>query len=107
MSQEQEDQVVGRIVREKKDAEQKLARLAAEASRIGEVLVDLGTQLVRYPATIQFEGVATNVEYLRRDGSIFKTNEIDGARIAALTNEIRSATAKLEELEKQAGRLGV
>ena len=54
LSEEQQDAVIGRVLRELKETKQKLAKLRAEADRIGQALGRIGQTLVSNPQSLVF-----------------------------------------------------
>jgi hypothetical protein len=87
-------QPVGRVLTEKKEAEQHLAHLHAEAKRLGEILESLGKGLKERPDIVRFERQAVNVKYSTRDQRLFQVEEIDGSTIMKLTAEIKGHDGK-------------
>jgi hypothetical protein len=98
--------IVGRVLTEKKDAENHLALLRAEAKRLAQLFESLGKELKDDPATVRFERQAVNIIYSSRDQRLYKTEDIDGPTLAKLTAEIRDIMDKLESLTTQARELG-
>jgi predicted trehalose synthase len=92
MSDEQQDAVIGRVLRELKEAKQKLARLRAEADRIGQALGRIGQTLVSNPQSLVFASGSINVP----------THE----ELASLTNDIRNTMQEVDRLKQQASDLG-
>lgn len=109
MSDEQKDAVIGRVIREKKEAEQKLKLLNAEARHYGEIFSALGASLNASPEYIAFEREPIPVQYHSPHGNnrIYKREEIDAERLIKLTADIRATLMTLANLTEQASGLGV
>jgi hypothetical protein len=93
MSQEQEDAVAGRTIRELGVVKRECVSLVAEAHNLGSALVQLGTRLGGDPDTI----AATMV-----DGKV-----VDAARITQLTETLRAALVQYHRLGAEAETLGI
>jgi hypothetical protein len=105
MSPEDQDAIIGRVLRQRKEAHQRLAMLQAEAKRIGEKLGTLSGILVRHPHDVWFEAASTNTGY-RRDEESFKLADIDSKKIADLTSQIRDALDEVKRWNDEARKLG-
>jgi CRISPR/Cas system-associated protein Cas5 (RAMP superfamily) len=107
MSPEDKDAVIGRVLRQRKEAKENLATLAAEAKRIGEKLSVLSGYLIHNPHYVWFEATSTNTKY-RRPGmeESFRLSDFDSKKIADLTTQIRNAMDEVERLNNEAGKLG-
>jgi hypothetical protein len=66
---------IGRMVRERKEAQQRVNQLAEESRKIGERLAELANLLRSSPDLTKFEGTPFPMEYLHK-GHSFKTNEV-------------------------------
>ena len=106
MTENEKHAVIGRVLTEKKEAEQHLAHLQAEAKRLGEMLESLGKGLRERPEIVRFERQAVNVIYSSRDQRLFPVEEINGSTLVKLTAEIRDTMDKIEDLTRQARALG-
>jgi hypothetical protein len=109
MSEEQEDAVIGRVIREKKEAEQHLALLQAEARKFGETFSALGASLRASAEYVVFERQEVDVRYHSPHGNnrLYKAEEINAERVKTLTHEIRTALLRLATLTEEARKLGV
>ena len=106
MSVEDQDALIGRVLRQKKDADRRLAMLLAEAKRIGENLRNLSALLTGNAQYIWFDGVSTNTGYRHPSADTFKLADIDGQKIAALTSQIRDAMDEQRRCCDEANKLG-
>lgn len=89
MTQEQADTIVGRIIREEREAKRTHNLLAAEARRIEQLLLNLARDLRPNPQTI----------------TVKRVEEIE--KIVNLAEEIEETTKKLNDLQEQAASLGL
>jgi len=106
MTDEQKLATVGRVLTEKKEAEQHLAALESEASKLGNKFKELGSLLQSSPHNVLFDNVSINIKYAHPSMSSFQVHQIDGNKIVALTNDIRDTMEKVERLRESASRLG-
>jgi len=102
MSQEEQDAVVGRVLREHLAAKTKLASLKAEAYKFGEFFAQLGAHFKTSPQLI----------LLSKDGeppaigtNPFKIPSVD--TLQKLTNDIRTTMELEQSLHEQAKNLGM
>jgi len=108
MTQEDKDAALGRIVRERKEAQEQFALLNAEARRVGDELATLAGFLQGQPSIVVFEGEPVGVEYSNlAGGRIFHRKDINADAIIKLTNEIREINDKVRRLTEEARRFGV
>lgn len=63
MSTEEKDAQIGRLIRERKDAELSLAHLTEKSKGIGKNLIELGTALRDYPSRLTFPGESTDTRF--------------------------------------------
>jgi hypothetical protein len=106
MTAEQEDATVGQLFREKRDLEQKLAILHAEAGRVGNLLRDLAERLRTHPEQVLFENQGSSMP-LRRDAPLFKASDIDGQQLIKLTADIRETIDKLADVKRKGAPFGI
>jgi hypothetical protein len=106
MSIEEQDAVIGRVARERKEAETRLATLRAEASRLGHLLSSIGSKLISNPETVFFEHQSVSAELALKQTAI-KADDIDPTRLVALTDDLRQTSSRLAELKRQAETLGI
>lgn len=107
MSQQEQDAVIGRVVRERQEAHKTLAVLDSEAKRLGKQLSGLGEMLQIRPATIVFENQMVAVHHKRQGDPLFNPNDISVERIIKLTEEIRGLRDRLDTLQNEAKNLGI
>lgn len=108
MTQEDKDAALGRIVRERKEAQQQLVLLDTEARRIGDEFASLAGFLQSQPALVVFENEPVGVEYANlAGGRIFHRKTVNADAVIKLTNDIREVSDKLKRLNEEAQRLGV
>jgi len=100
MDQNQRDAVIGRVTREKREADHECALLKSEAKRIAERLIELASLLQEHPDNILFEGEQTvwptatmTVKTADFDINVFRI------LVTNLKAAIRKSEAKTKELE--------
>jgi hypothetical protein len=108
MDEDQKDAAIGRVVREKQEAERELALLQAEARKFGEMFLALGASLNASPEYITFERQEVDIRYHspRGNNRVYKSEEINGARLIMLTHDIRESLLRVADLSEQASKLG-
>jgi hypothetical protein len=106
MTEEQEDAIIGRVLRERKKVESHLAALDADAGKISQKLGQLSEMLDRSPQDVWFHGqpVATK-DYAPRSAS-FNVADFDIQHVIDLTNQIRDTREKLDRLNSEASKFG-
>jgi hypothetical protein len=108
MSQEDQDAVIGRVVRELNDSKNLCAALTVEANRIGAALVSLGSSLQGDPdqvAKVAFTNQAVSLAY--QPVNLFAEGDVDEIKIGKLTEDLRSVLSAMRRLGEHAARLGV
>jgi ABC-type Fe3+-hydroxamate transport system substrate-binding protein len=106
MSPEDKDALIGCAIRQKKEAEEKLAMLEAQAKKIGERLVQLGNLLRDRPQNVWFDAMSTGTRYSVPGVTTFKPADADGKMIVTLTDQIRDANDELLRATESAKKLG-
>ena len=107
MSPEDQFAVIGRVMSQKKEAEQKLAMLEAQATQIADKMSVMADLLRRNPRVVWFDGISTNTRYPRNSVTPkFKVGDFDGKAIADLTSQIRDTTDEVNRLTQDAAKLG-
>ncbi|MGC1783478.1 MAG: hypothetical protein WA708_13225 [Acidobacteriaceae bacterium] len=106
MTSEQQDAVLGRLMRERKEAETRRTALEAEAQRIGANLIDLGQALQRHPSTIQAQGEGLEAEHIRQARWIAPAELEEVKQIVPLANEYRETMKTLQRLSRQLAEAG-
>lgn len=105
MTTKDQDAVVGRLMREQREMQQKLAALAAEAKRIGFKLVALGKTLSESPGRIVLEGESVP-DKLRLTAYVIQQSELDEiGKIPTLTADYRQTVSQLKEHDKLLGMM--
>jgi hypothetical protein len=107
MSQDEQDLLAGRTMREKAEAKRKLDQLIAKAGQLGARLTALGEMLQQSPQNVMFEGISTNIKYVSPGAGSFRAHEVNGKEIAELTTAIRDAMEEVDRVKQRAERLGV
>ena len=108
VSQEEQDAVIGRVVRELSAVKNKAAALTVEAHRIGAGLVELGTTLGGTPE--QVAKLAANnqsVSMRFQPVKLFDATLLDGSKLAQLLDDLRASLSDMQKLSEDATRLGV
>jgi hypothetical protein len=107
MSIEEQDAVIGRVTREGKETERRLAALKSEAKAMGDLFSRIGYKLKDNPEAVFFEGQAVPAEIIAMREAGLKATDVDAGRLMALTDDIRNTAAKLADLRRQARDLGI
>jgi len=101
VSQQEQDAVIGRVVREHREASRKLELLNAEANRIGKQLEAVGGILLRYPERLVSQGENFKPEAVAAPTSLMPVDFPSAEAIQKLTRDIRSVRAEITDLERQ------
>lgn len=108
MTESAQDAVIGRVVRERSEAQRQVDLLTTEASRLGRIFGELGGGLQNDPAHVVFDGQGVAHEYLRGDGKpLYQAEDIRGDKVATLVDDLRTKLELLANLKRQAASLGV
>ena len=102
MSQDEQDMVAGRVMREHGEAEKKLVLLKAEAHKVGEFFIQLGTQFKTSPQLIR---LVKDGEPLTPGVQPSKIPSVD--TLQKLVDDIRTTTVLERTLHEQAKQLGM
>lgn len=109
MSQEDQDAILGRTMRELRSATEELERLKAEAGRRGERLQGVGHVLASHPEYLVEEGEAVDINFsqaperqLWTEADIFQADQI--RKLTASIREQILTIVKLNEHLKNLGR---
>jgi hypothetical protein len=108
VSQEEQDAVIGRVVRELNVCKNRCAALSVEANRIGVSLVALGTILQGTPeeiASVAFTNQA--VPLAHQPAKLFAEGVVDEVNIGKLTEDLRTSLSEYRRLGEAAAKLGV
>ena len=100
MTPEDQDAVIGRLVRERRDLRGKIAALETEAHSIGATLTYLGQLLRDSPDSIMFENHPAPAELIGRAQAI-KQADINAPRIMKLIDDLRETRRALAEIERK------
>jgi hypothetical protein len=101
MSEEQKDAVVGRVVRERKETETRLALLEREAHNLGQNFSQLGQLLLSRPTSIVFGNQPSTPQQ-----QVFNPAHFDIQGVVRLTEEIRETAKRYESLKLEAAKFG-
>lgn len=107
MSQEDQDAVVGRVIREHKASQQKLAALECEASRMARALSQVAQALRECPETVLAPEEGFRRELLRSEPFILGESFPTLAQIRSITRQIRECAVGIAELNRQRTSLGI
>jgi hypothetical protein len=105
MTEESKDVVLSRLMQEQKETKEHIGRLAAEASRWGQRLTEIGGFLRSKPESLVLNGQSLDSRY-RKNGSDFSPNDLNVEGLTALTNDYREALQVRERLVNQIAQLG-
>ncbi len=105
MTQQEQDAVVGRLIREQRETDEFIAKLDAEAQRLGQAYSELGQALTTNPEGILFpkegiDGRFAPVQHLVPDSLL------NADKLKALATDYRTALIKRKQLEDQLKKLG-
>jgi hypothetical protein len=103
---EQQHAIIGKVISEKRAAEQRLAVLKEEIRRIGDALGTLSGYCRGNAEYIWFTGESTNENYPHPRGDSFSIPDVDGKRLAKLTSELRDVKDEIRSLTRSARQLG-
>jgi ubiquinone biosynthesis protein UbiJ len=105
MTQEEQDMLLGRLIRERKTTEQYLQQLKNKAAAFGKILQDLGLSLKQAPETITFVGRTFDGRFQRGLQPI-RTQDIPSSEeIVKLVEEIRAKEIELTDIKDRLARL--
>ncbi len=108
MTESDQDALLGKILRLRKEARERLALLTTEAEIKGRELSDLGHRLKSYPAYL-FENELPANEPFRSAPQTSKWSSkslVTADDIRRITSEIREAMARVAEFGEQLRRMG-
>lgn len=106
MVEEQSDAIVGRVLRERREVERRLAALEADAGRISQRLGQLEEMLDRSPQDVWFQGQSPGGNGYPPRSMSFNMADFNMQHIVDLTNEIRDTRDKLDRLNSEASSMG-
>lgn len=98
---------IATILYEYEQTKKELALKRAEAARLGQLLISIGSTLNQNPAYVKFLGEPVPMPYSSANmGAAFNVEDLDGGKIKALTAEIRELEIKLNRLATGRNNLG-
>jgi hypothetical protein len=97
MDQQEEHAKAYEALLKRKEIERHLDGLKIEAQRLGAIFVELGQILQTSPEYVIFENVPAPAGI---NSPLFKVPDIDGNRIVALVNDIRTTAQELERQQE-------
>jgi len=105
---DQKDATVGRLMRERKDADAELLLLTTEATRFGITLEEIGKRLQCEPEFVVFDLQETSIRYSspHLDKPTYKPSDIRSEHVLTLTHAIRSAMDRVSCLQEESRKLG-
>jgi hypothetical protein len=106
MTEESKDAVLGRLMKEQKENKEHINRLAAEASKWGQRLTEIGGFLRSKPESLVLNGQILELRY-RKNGSDFFPTDLSAEGLTALTNDYRVALQVRDRLVDQIAQLGL
>jgi hypothetical protein len=108
MAQDNKDLLVGKTLRQYREAREHLAMLKAEAADQGTVLVRIGHSLKAYPEFLIQEHEAADSRFLNEpQTTLWRATEIPTVeRIKGLTSDIRQQSVKVWDLRKSLKDMG-
>lgn len=107
MNPEQEQAAEGRILQQHREAKERLARLTAEASRLGELFETLGVALQQRPESVGLSGESQMpVGILQEDRVIVERKVFDADAIKSLTDDIRKELKRRNQAAQRIKKLG-
>jgi len=107
MSQDEQDAVIGRVIRQHKEVSVKLGTLKAEAQRFGVMLVGVGEALRQHPEALLQQGESFRGEIIQRSPLQFPIDFPSAEKLQKLTTEIRLCLTELADLDTQRAALGI
>jgi len=108
MSQEERDQITGRIFRECKELKQKIAELKAKAADQGDTLVKIGRLLSSSPELLAFDDASSGVTKSMLNVQSWKQADYPSLQeIFPIGNELRETMERLRRKEEEAQKLGI
>jgi len=107
VTQDEQDAIMGRTLREHTECCKELAAITAKLAIIGEELISLGKELKGRPELVYFLGRSRNVRFgENRDTQNFSPASIDGNSIADLVTALQDLHVKRDDLAQRLRSLG-
>jgi hypothetical protein len=107
VTQEDQDAIIGRLVRERAEKDATIGAIRAELYRIGQSMLALGTMLANDPEHVVFEEQPVDINYTRRGFPIFQPADFNTERLKKLTNDLRTNLQELEHMNQHARQMRV
>jgi hypothetical protein len=104
---EDQDAVIGRLMREKKATEVKRAALQAEAERIATNLHSLASHLDKRLSGIQLQGASLGSDFLSSAVWVTAAELEEPKRIIQLADEYRETISRHKTISKQLREAGI
>jgi hypothetical protein len=111
LTQEEQDIVIGRSIRELRGVKEQLAKLQEVATQISQIFVAMGHNLSRGAEFVRFDGESIDARFVRKPESwelayVPKIAEFDIARVAALAADRRRLIIERDRLEQSLKEMG-
>ena len=115
MTEQDQDLLVGKAVRELRDLRETLAKLDSRAHAIGDTFATVGQQLRTNGAYLRFSGEAAEIRFTVQADSRHRYTtvpkmpdkaDIDLDTVVALRDEMRTVILEIERLEKSLAEMG-
>jgi hypothetical protein len=108
MTQEEQDAIVGRTLREYNECRKELAAMEAKLAGVGDELLSLGKELKANPERVFFFGRGRDIRFggMNRDAKSFTPASIDGNSIADQVTALQNLHVKRDELSQRLKSLG-
>ena len=107
MSQEEQDSIVGRNLRERRDLKQRIAMLTAKANKQGSFLKSLGSLLENTPHCVAFTSASSGANDMTNARWFNAAEYPQFQDIVSIGNELRETLALLRIKDEEAKRLGI
>jgi|SRR6267154_6603242 len=113
MTQEEQDAILGRTLREYNDCSRQIGAIEAALSKVGQELSRLGETLIHHPENALFAGRAHDMRFGRGPAysggpspEIFQAEAIDGNSIAGRVAELQQCHLQKDNLGNRLESLG-
>jgi hypothetical protein len=104
MSEQEKNALVGGLVLEHKGVLNDIGVLEGQAKKIAHILTNAANTLSSRPQNLIFD---TEPHDIRFNGSSIKADDINGTKLLALTNELRTKIIRRDEIALQLKGMGV
>jgi hypothetical protein len=117
MTQEDQDAIIGRTLRELRDTRERLAKLKAKASEFGDSFSTVAHHLRNEPQFLRLDGESTDERFVKPSDAfrnqyseaqqhIPKKSDLDINSVVALVAEVRQCLIEEERLGKSLAAMG-